>query len=81
MPCNGTEQAEGLSLALLDELDRVVRLVRSYPNLGTEVESEVRRFLLSRFPYSLIYGMDGDTIVIVAVAHQHREPRYWANRL
>lgn len=74
------EQAGGLSRIFLDELDRVVRLVRNYPRLGTEIEPEIRRFLLSRFPYSLVYGIDQETIVVIAVAHQHRHPRYWVDR-
>lgn len=64
----------------LDELDRVVRLIRTYPLVATQVDSEIRRFLFSRFPYSLIYGIDQETIVVIAVAHHHREPGYWADR-
>lgn len=75
------EQLEGLGRDFLDELDRVVRLVKTYPLLAPTIEEEVRRFLFSRFPYSLIYGLDENTIVIIAVAHQHREPRYWTDRL
>ena len=62
-------------------LDRIVRLVRTHPLLATQIESEIRRFLFARFPYSLIYGIDHETIVVIAVAHQHREPRYWADRV
>ena len=32
-------------------------------------------------PYSLIYGMDHSTIVIIAVAHARRAPHYWVDRL
>ena len=76
------EQAEGLSRAFLDELDRVVRLVRTYPLTATQIEPEIRRFLFFRFPYSLIYGLDQETetVVVIAIAQQHREPRYWAER-
>ena len=73
------EKAEGLGREFLDELDRVVRLVRAYPLMATQIEEEIRRFLFTRFPYSLIYGIDQETIVVIAVAHQHREPRYWAD--
>ena len=77
------EQAEGLSRAFLDELDRIVRLVRTYPLIATQtqMEPQIRRFLFTRFPYSLVYGIDRETIVVIAVAHQHREPRYWADRV
>ena len=75
------EKAEGLGREFLDELDRIVRLVRAYPLMATQIEEEIRRFLFTRFPYSLIYGIDQETIVVIAVAHQHREPRYWADRI
>jgi hypothetical protein len=41
---------------------------------------KVRFLLLTRFPYGLVYGLDGDTVVVVAVEHLHRMPRYWADR-
>ena len=72
---------DGLSREFLDELDRVVRLVRLYPYAGMQVEPEIRRFLFTRFPYSLIYGIDDETILVIAVANQHREPNYWAERI
>jgi len=75
------EQAEDLGRDFLDELDRVIRLTRTYPLLATQIEPEIRRFLFTRFPYSLIYGIDQETIVVIAVAHHHREPRYWADRM
>jgi plasmid stabilization system protein ParE len=75
------EQAKGLGRDFLDELDRVVRLVKIYPHIATQIEPDVRRFLFRRFPYSLIYGINNDTLVVIAVAHQHREPRYWVDRL
>jgi len=65
---------ENLSREFLDELDRIVRLVRLYPYAGMQIEPETRRFLFTRFPYSLIYGIDAETIVVIAVASQHREP-------
>ena len=72
---------EGLSREFIDELDRVVRLFRFYPHAGMQIEPEIRRFLFTRCPYSLIYGSDEKTIVVIAVANQHREPNYWADRI
>ncbi len=74
-------QAESLSRDFLDELDRAVRLIRIYPLLAQQIEPEIRRFLFARFPYSLIYGINQETIVVIAVAHQRREPRYWLDRV
>ena len=74
------EQATGLGQEFLDELDRVVRRAVTFPMSCPEIEPGVRRCLLARFPYGLIYGVDGETLVVVAVAHLHREPRYWVDR-
>lgn len=71
----------GLGTQFLDDLDRTVRRIITYPFSSPETEPGLRRCLLSRFPYGIIYGIDNDTIVIVAIAHLHREPRYWADRL
>jgi toxin ParE1/3/4 len=43
---------------------------------------EGRRYLLPRFPYGVVYGVAADaSIVVVALAHARRRPRYWIARL
>lgn len=74
-------QSEGLGVQFLDELDRAIRRLLLYPLSCAEIEPGLRRCLLTRFPYGIIYGIDADSIVIIAVAHLHREPRYWVDRL
>ena len=75
------EQAAGSGQKFLDELDRVVRRAVTFPMSCPEIEPGVRRCLLARFPYGLIYGVDRKTIVVIAVSHLHREPRYWVGRI
>lgn len=41
------------------------------------LEGGVRRNLVQRYPYSVVYQAIGDTIEIVAIAHASREPGYW----
>ncbi len=74
------EQAEGLGVEFLDELDRAVRRIAAYPLSGMEIEPGLRRCLLARFPFAIIYGIWKKTIVVVAVAHLHRKPHYWRER-
>jgi plasmid stabilization system protein ParE len=51
------------------------------PESWPEIEDGIRRRPLRRFPYSVLYRIDKDEIVIVAVMHQRRHPRYWAERV
>lgn len=39
------------------------------------------RYLLNKFPYLLVYRATEDRIEGIAVAHGHRKPGYWANRV
>ncbi|CAN5490471.1 hypothetical protein BH10PSE6_BH10PSE6_28480 [soil metagenome] len=41
----------------------------------------IRRCRLSRFPYGLIYTIDKYDVLVLAVAHLHRRPDYWRDRL
>lgn len=74
-------QAPGLGDAFLIEMlsavDRIVRHPEAWHPLG----EGVRRCRLSRFPYGLIYDIDKNDILILAVAHLHRRPDYWRDRL
>jgi plasmid stabilization system protein ParE len=74
-------QSYGLGTQFLDDFDRAVRRIVAYPLASSETGDGLRRCLLSRFPYGIIYGIDSETIIVVAVAHLHREPRYWIDRL
>ena len=74
-------QVEGKGTEFLDEFDRVIRRVKAYQFASTEIEPDIRRCLFVRFPYSLIYGIEEQTIVVIAVAHNRRTPRYWVDRV
>ena len=74
------EQAVGLGFEFLDAFDQSVRLVASCPEMFEQVDGDIRRCLINRFPYGIIYGLDGDGIIVVAVAHVRRVPRYWSDR-
>lgn len=71
----------GLGADLLDEVQRVVNILREHPELGQAVGRGLRRALLPTFPFSLIYSVEVNSILIVAVAHQRRRPNYWLNRI
>ena len=74
------EQAIGLGQEFLDEVDGALARIVSYPESCPEIEPGLRRCLLARFPYCLIYETAGETLVVAVVAHLRREPRYWADR-
>jgi plasmid stabilization system protein ParE len=69
-----------LADAFLSEVQRVALMVALNPQYGKVLGEPWQCFHLRRFPYSLIYRQQETGIRIVAVAHQHRKPNYWAGR-
>jgi len=57
------------------------RSILLFPHAAPLMERRARRFILSGFPYDLIYSVRSDEIVIPAFAHHSRRPGYWENRL
>lgn len=74
-------EAPGLGAEFLEDLDHALEMIASTPRLGAPFEENTRRVLLRRFPYSIIYDLEDDSILVVAVAHQRRRPGYWKDRL
>ena len=42
---------------------------------------DIRRRLISRFPYAILYSDEGEILYILAVMHLRRDPNYWKSRL
>ncbi len=57
-----------------------IAILERFPEIGEEVRPGIRKILLRRFPYKLIYSVTNDAVYIIAVAHGHREPDYWSGR-
>lgn len=74
-------QQKDLGVQFLTEFDAAIRRISAYPKAYALLANEVRRCLIKHFPYGILYGIDADTIVIIAVAHLHRKPNYWVARL
>jgi plasmid stabilization system protein ParE len=50
------------------------------PEQGPEIEPGVRRLVLHRFPYGLLYTVEPDRILVLTVMHLRRRPGYWRGR-
>ncbi len=74
------EKRPGLGIELVEavraNIRQVVQAPRAWPQAGG-----VRRSLMRRFPYAIVYRLTRDNFVhIIAVAHFKRRPKYWRGR-
>lgn len=73
-------QMPGLGARFRTDVRDALKRMRHWP-LATPIErGEIRRMILSRFPYKLLYSVERDHLYILAVAHMHRAPEYWVDR-
>ena len=61
-------------------VQRALRFLAFMPRLGRVSYPGVRTWHLKDFPYTLVYRVSGETIIVLAVAHHSREPGYWQGR-
>ncbi len=74
-------QAPGLGLDYLSEIERAVKAIAESPDTWPVIEGELRRRLVRRFPFGLLYRIDPEEVVIIAVAHLRKRPGYWRERV
>ena len=74
-------QVAGLGDAFVLEVVAAIDRIRRFPAGWHPLGEDLRRCRLRRFPYGLIYHADENEILVIAVAHSHRRPSYWRNRI
>jgi hypothetical protein len=73
-------EKEGLGLRFLAAMQAAVTHIQEHPQASPVIIKDVRRKVLRRFPYSIIFSIKPDRIRILAVASQRRRPFYWRGR-
>jgi plasmid stabilization system protein ParE len=75
------DQTEGLGLDFVITVQQTYERLLEFPASGPPLGRRLRRVLVPKFPYSLLYRVEPGRIYIIAVMHLHRRPGYWRSRL
>ena len=74
------ERSEVAAQAFALEIEHAIRRILEAPHRYPQGRRGEHRFVLDRFPYTILYRFREDHVFIVAVAHQSRRPGYWRHR-
>ena len=74
-------QREGLEKDFYEEYLAVEKRIEENPYQFSAMLENVRRANFSRFPYSVFFNIEGETVFIYAIFHQKRNPDVWMERL
>lgn len=73
-------QVKGLGNVFLNDVQSTIDFIQANPESSPRILKVVRKCLLRRFPYSILYSVKDTVIYILAIAHQKRRPYYWRYR-
>ena len=75
------ERSASAAVGFSEEIDAAESAITDFPDAWPPFAHGTRRYLLRRYPFSVIYRVESRRVLIVAVAHGHRRPGYWKSRL
>jgi hypothetical protein len=71
----------GLDIEFAEEIYATITRIIQYPDAWSALSKNSRRCLVNRFPDGVVYQVKSRNLRIIAVAHLHRWPGYWKERL
>ena len=75
-------QASGLGADFIRQVERTLADVVAHPNADVLfARSTIRRRLMHRFPFGIVYEIESENISVIAIMHLQRRPGYWKRRL
>jgi hypothetical protein len=74
------DQESGLEQLFIHQVKAGFRKIKLNPERYPQIEPNIRKYLMLQFPFSIIYEVLPDEILIIALAHHRRKPYYWKNR-
>ncbi len=74
------QRKPGLGARFTLEVEAAIERILESPTRWPIFEADIRRCLTHTFPYGLLYSVDADSIMILAVMHCSRNPGYWKHR-
>lgn len=70
-----------LGLRFVDVVEEAIERIVQHPEAFQMIDEDIRRCLTRIFPYGIIFTIEADYVLIVAVAHCSRKPFYWKGRI
>ena len=71
----------GLAIRFVGEVEDAIHRILDAPDRWRVIDEDVRRCLTHIFPYAILYTIESEFVLILAVAHCSREPGYWKERI
>ena len=75
------QREQKVALQFVAVVGEAIQRVVEAPTRWRVIEEDIRRCLTRIFPFAILYTIESDYLLIVAVMHCSREPGYWKHRV
>ena len=75
------KKESGLGYDFAVEVYSAIERTMAFPKAWPVIEEDIRRSLIRRFPYGILYSEEKEGICIMALMHLHKNPEYWKHRI
>jgi toxin ParE1/3/4 len=70
-------QRDGLGYEFAMEIDEGIQNICLYVSAWQKLSIRIRRYLIKRFPFGIIYSSEDDTINVLSIMNLHQKPKNW----
>ena len=74
------QHTRGLGARFTREVEAAVNLACAFPYVGSPYKYATRRVYPKKFPFSIVYRVLGEEVIVLAVAPFAKKPGYWRGR-
>jgi len=75
------QQQVGLGVDFIARVREVLQRIAANPKLHAAVYQDVRKAVVRRFPYIVLYREDAGEVIVISVFHTARDPAVWQSRI
>lgn len=75
------DRGVGLAKDFVARIRAVVKRIAATPKMHAAVYDDVRKAVVSRFPYVVLYREDAGALIVISVFHTSRDPAEWQSRV
>lgn len=74
-------QSSGLGKRFKKAVIEQIKKIKKHPNWFLTESNSIFKAYIPKFPYKILFTANNDEIVIWAIVHMHRKPRFWQSRI
>lgn len=75
------ERGRTLGARFASEVRSAIAKAVARPDRWRVLEDDVRQCVVRVFPYAVLYAIEPDYLLIIAIKHGKRRPGYWRHRV